>query len=195
MKQLLRQIEECFDGIKAGRIEIYNEFSLQHELGFFLRNSLGSRYKVHFEKPITEYGLKRGDYTKKEIDISLFNSTNNDREVAIELKFPRQGQYPEQMYSSICDIVFLEELVNYGGFRFGIFVMVADDELFFRTEESEKIYKYFRSNVPIQGRIYKPTGTPKSHVNVLGSYAVKWKSITKNMKYFTVPIFRGLTTA
>ena len=34
-----------FDSIKSNNIEIYNEFSLQHELGIFLRNKI-SDFKI-----------------------------------------------------------------------------------------------------------------------------------------------------
>jgi hypothetical protein len=32
-----------------GIVEIYNEFSLQYELGIYLREKLGSKYKIQFE--------------------------------------------------------------------------------------------------------------------------------------------------
>ena len=40
-KHNIREILEEFIGLlKSGKIEVYNEFSFQHELGYFLRNQL-----------------------------------------------------------------------------------------------------------------------------------------------------------
>ncbi|MCE7913083.1 MAG: hypothetical protein DYH15_00080 [Nitrosomonas sp. PRO4] len=36
--RMKQHIETFFDQVRSGEIEIYNEFSLQHELGIFLRN-------------------------------------------------------------------------------------------------------------------------------------------------------------
>jgi len=38
-KFILREkLEEFIGLLKSGEIEVYNEFSFQHELGYFLRN-------------------------------------------------------------------------------------------------------------------------------------------------------------
>ena len=40
-KYIIREkLEEFIDLLKSGKIEVYNEFSFQHELGYFLRNQL-----------------------------------------------------------------------------------------------------------------------------------------------------------
>ena len=97
------------DNVRLGKIEIYNEFSLQHELGIFLRNRL-SRYKIQFERNVSYFGFNKNDYVKREIDISVCNPDKNLLYAAIELKYPRNGQYPEQMYSFCKDISFVEQL-------------------------------------------------------------------------------------
>ena len=55
---------------------VYNEFSLQHELGFFLRRRLkGEGYKVEFERNVSFFGIINGNgnkLTKHEIDISIY---------------------------------------------------------------------------------------------------------------------------
>jgi hypothetical protein len=66
---------------------------------------------------------------KKEIDISVLPLDSSER-VAIELKFPRNGQYPEQMFKCCQDIRFLEQLVD-AGLAAGMFVMVVSDPLFY----------------------------------------------------------------
>ncbi len=70
-------------------IEIYNEFSLQHELGIFLRERL-TGYKVQFERNTRFFGIS--GTVKHEIDIVIYNS---NEKYAIELKFPVNSQYPE----------------------------------------------------------------------------------------------------
>ena len=39
------------------KIEVYNEFSLQHELGIFLRNKL-TNYKIQFERNTKFFDIK-----------------------------------------------------------------------------------------------------------------------------------------
>ena len=78
---------------KENNIEIYNEFSLQHELGIFLRNNL-PEYKVQFERNVS-YFFRNADTKKKEMDIVIFKSDMSER-YAIELKYPKNGQNPEQ---------------------------------------------------------------------------------------------------
>jgi hypothetical protein len=107
-------IDEFFRQVADGNIEIYNEFSLQHELGFFLRAStVPVQYKVQFERPVTFFGLSRSAFAKSEIDILLFTHDRTEQ-VAIEVKFPRNGQHPEQMFKFCQDIAFLEQLISAG---------------------------------------------------------------------------------
>ena len=97
-------ISDFMKHIIAGEIEVYNEFSLQHELGIFLRDRL-TDYKVQFERNTTFFGIS--GTVKHEIDIAIFN--DNER-YAIELKYPLNGQYPEQMFSFVQGPVVRTEL-------------------------------------------------------------------------------------
>ena len=94
-------IEQFFDVVESSGIEIYNEFSLQYELGIFLRNKLPG-YKIQFERNVSFF-TNDTDTIKKEIDISIFNEDKTEM-YAIELKHPLNGQHPEQMYSFVKDI-------------------------------------------------------------------------------------------
>jgi hypothetical protein len=167
-------VDEFFVCIGRGEVEIYNEFSLQHEIGIHLRNALGSRCKVQFERPTTYFDIP-GMAEKREIDIALFSE---DRSIlaAVELKFPRNGQYPEQMFSACVDLAFLEDLVR-SGFGFGLFVIAADDALFFRGAADRMPYSAFRAGSPLTGEICKPTGKKDRVVRLAGEYAVRWRSI------------------
>ena len=56
--------------VERNQVEVYNEFSLQHELGVFLRNRLDA-YKVQFERNTKFFGIS--NTIKHEIDIVVFN--------------------------------------------------------------------------------------------------------------------------
>ena len=58
MTQLTELIAGFFRLVASGTVEIYNEFSLQHELGIHLRSSISSTYKVQFERPVGFFRLQ-----------------------------------------------------------------------------------------------------------------------------------------
>jgi hypothetical protein len=91
-------------------LDVYNEFSLQHELGVFLRGKLEQR-NVQFERNVSFF-FSGSTFVKKEIDIAIFSPDKSILDCAIELKFPRNGQYPEQMFSFCRDILFAEQLLT-----------------------------------------------------------------------------------
>ena len=169
---------------KEHDIEIYNEFSLQHELGIYLRNELPD-YKVQFERNIS-YFYSNTKTIKKEIDIVIFSKDLKDK-YSIELKFPRNGQYPEQMFSFIKDIKFMEELKEIGFNK--TFVMTVVDDHNFYSGKSNKgdIYNYFRGNETIHGTIYKPTGSKKENIEIKGSYNINWDDVD-DYKYYIIEI-------
>ena len=73
-------LEEFIKEIQSGNIEIYNEFSLQHELGIYLRKALPA-YKVEFERNVKFFNIS--NTVKKEIDIVVYD---DNVKFAIELK-------------------------------------------------------------------------------------------------------------
>lgn len=83
---------------------------MQLELGIFLRTR-GERsgYTIQFERNVPLFSIT--GTIKHEIDVVIFNLDKTEK-FAIELKFPKNDQYPEQMYSFIKDIVFMEQLKN-----------------------------------------------------------------------------------
>lgn len=166
-------------------IEIYNEFSLQHELGLFLRERLKG-YKVQFERNIFYFfGNQKIQTIKKEIDIAIFNEDETEK-YAIELKNPRNGQVPETMFQCIKDIKFMEELKELG-FNSTICVTFVSDKIFYnKGSKDDGIYSYFREGKVIQGKIEKPTGKEKFKAQEIPSitlnrtYKINWKEIRKN---------------
>jgi len=196
-------IEEFFQVyLDEKKIEIYNEFSLQHELGCFLRNHPKfENEKIQFERNVSyeDFNFQKKDFEKfekKEIDISIFNRDKHVLSTVIELKFPKNGQYPESMFSFCKDIVFLEQLVKVG-FNRGYFIAVADDHLFYEGGKSTKpIYQFFRTidiegpKIPITGKIEKPTGKKNHTLHIKGSYTAKWNQIKRRegLKYCIIEI-------
>jgi len=153
---------------------IYNEFSLQHELGVFLRETLQDEgYKVKFEKSAGE-GL-----VKKEMDLSIVDGSGKYK-FAIELKFPINGAFPEQMRHFVEDIKFMEQvkpllgctktyclcLVNDGRMGEGFHVP---------KRKNDGIYQYFRGDnlKHIHGSIPDAYGS----FVIKGEYQVKWTQV------------------
>lgn len=158
-------IADFIEEIKNGNVELYNEFSFQHELGIYLRNKLPQDYKVQFERNVNFFRIEKGQTKtiKKEIDIVIFNSDKSEK-YAIELKYPRNGQHPEQMYAFIKDILFMEQLQQRYGFKQTFAITLVDDKLFVSGKKITDIYQYFRkgeNNEKITGEIKKPTGKKK----------------------------------
>lgn len=167
---------------------MYNEISLQHELGIFLRGAF-SGWRVQFERNVRHFFSNRSRFLKREIDIVGFANSGHGLGFAIELKYPRNGQYPEQMYSFCKDIAFLEELVE-AGFSCAAFLAFAEDQRFYRGA-TDGIYGYFRGSRPIHGKIEKPTGSQGGHVEVKGTYVVEWIPITEALRYVIVEVQNG----
>ena len=189
MWNIEQHLADFFSQIAQGRIEVYNEFSLQHELGCYLRSAIAGDVAIQFERPASFFGIK-DKLTKKEVDIALF-LPDRSHKVAIELKYPKNGQHPEQMFKACQDFAFLEQLCS-EGFDSGYFVMVADDPLFYASGGIEGIYKHFRAGIPICGFIQKPTGAKDETVTLFGSHVVKWNDVLGNRKYVTVRVQRTI---
>jgi hypothetical protein len=185
---LKSHIISFFSEVASGEIEIYNEFSFQHELGIHLRSRLPD-FKVEFERNVTHFGFKKSDFIKKEIDISIIGRDSKKLEGVIELKYPRNGQVPETMFSFCKDISFLEQLQS-AGFHEGLFVALADDPLFY-SGQCRGIYDLFRGEGKIHGMIQKPTGKKDSSVNVNGCYNSHWCSVSQSTKYCLIETKTG----
>ena len=169
--------------IEDNQIEIYNEFSLQHELGIFLRENLNN-YSIQFERNARFFGIN--NTIKHEIDIVVFN---DKEKFAIELKYPRNRQYPEQMFLFIKDIKFMEEL-KIMGFDKTYCLTLVDDKNFYSDSKSKTdniIYSYFRNGNIVHGIIRKPTGSKDKAINIEGNYLIKWQKC-RDKKFYIVTI-------
>jgi hypothetical protein len=184
--ELRGYIEEFAKAVGSGDVEVYNEFSLQHELGVFLRHHLPA-HKIQFERNVSYFDMNKSMLEKKEIDLVVSQRDPAAHLSAIELKYPRNGQVPESMFSFCKDIAFLEQLVA-AGFKSAYFLAFADHAHFYSGNGSG-IYGHFREGLPITGTINKPTGKNKDqYVTIKGSYVAQWLPVSSNTKFCLVRV-------
>lgn len=176
-------VQELVTKVAGGEIEIYNEFSVQHELGIILRRQ-HSESTVEFERNVSHFGFEKRAFEKREIDIVVYSKQTGALETAVELKFPRNGQHPEQMFSFCKDVVFVEQL-KAAGFATAYVVIFAEDPLFYQGNRGE-IYDYFRGYRPLSGTVTKPTGKRDTSLTVRGSYPIEWSGVRGSMKYTVI---------
>lgn len=182
---LSKLINEFIESLKEE--QIYNEFSLQHELGFFLKHKLNNTYKVEFERNISYFNLDRNtNFVKKYIDIVIYNEKEK---YAIELKFPRNGQYPRQMQSFIKDIRFTEQLKE-SGFTQTYCLTIVDDKNYYTERHRQnnnihQIYNYFRKD---NFDISIPKNNDYMELNK--EYTTRWSDVINipNTKYYIIEI-------
>lgn len=173
-------LEKFMGLVESGEVEVYNEFSLQHELGIFLRANL-TGYKVQFERNTKFFGIQ--GTVKHEIDIVIYNDSER---YAIELKYPLNGQYPEQMFSFVKDIRFMEEMKE-AGFIATYCLTLVEDKNFYSGQKQDGIYSFFRGVEPVYGVICKPTGKRDEQITVNGKYDICWNNCGDN-KYYIVEL-------
>lgn len=177
---ILQFLQAFIKEIQRGKVEVYNEFSLQHELGIYLRNVLPD-YKVQFERNAKFFNIL--NTIKSEIDIVVYN---DNEKFAIELKFPRNGQHPEQMYSFVKDICFMEELKQ-NGFNNTYCLTLVDDKNFYCGKKIDGIYSFFRAGKIIGGTIKKPTGKEVQSISLSNEYQISWEPCN-DMRYYILEI-------
>lgn len=154
----------------VNRKNIYNEISLQHELGIALREELNKRYKnylVQFERNITSFDewsdlskqYKKDEIKdilkKSEIDIVIVNMNNSKEKYAIELKYHKEddGRIPNTMYDCVKDMYFTNALVNELDFCYSVCLTISEDELFYSNDKKvtgrRKLqnYMYFEKDI------------------------------------------------
>lgn len=188
MKKIDKLIQEFINSINSIEDDIYNEFSLQHELGIFLREKL-KEYKVQFERNVSFFeDCKENKFIKKEIDIVIYKPDFSEK-YAIELKYPKNGQYPETMFSFVKDISFMEQVKENLKFTNTFVLTLVNDKNFYEGSYPSEIYKYFRGcTKTINGEIQKPTGKKDESIIINGSYKIEWKKNLSSFVYFTVSL-------
>ncbi len=193
IQEIKKHIEKFLKYANDNKIELYNEVSLQHELGIYLRNELKrEKYAVQFERNISFFGYDEKSlpsknneqgWIKKEIDIVIFNDKES---FAIELKFPRKRAYPRRMFQFVEDIRFLEQLkeaskkeMSEPKFKGGCTFVLVDDKNFCTGSEgkSSGIYEYFRNpQKVINGKIENPIkGETPEYICIDENYKIDWR--------------------
>lgn len=174
--------------------DVYNEFSLQFELGVHLRKALeenGAHSKVLFEKNINALwpGSGHRGFVKKEIDLLVKSKGSLD--CAIELKYPRNGRYPDEMFDFITDIRFLEQLKD-SGVREVYAVTLVDDPAFNdrdgRSRRKDGIYAPFRTGSVLEGTIPYPTANDDRTISLDGCYTIDWQETGDGRWYYVVGV-------
>lgn len=164
---------------------IYNEFSLQHELGIYLRGKLPKEYLVQFEKNVKKFTdsetVKETRFEKKEIDIVIVNTKDENECYAIELKYPVNGEYPVQMFKFVEDIRFMEQVKSLPCFKDTfVFCLVEQDGFYVPKNKTEGIYQYFRGENPscLKGTIENPVkNMEKKNFKLENEYSIKWEKV------------------
>ena len=192
-KETENAVEDCF------KCKIYNEFSLQHELGLYLRNNLENS-TILFEKNVKSFEGGKGfnNWEKHEIDIVIIDNSTM-KKYAIELKFPLNGQYPEQMFQFIKDISFMEQVKKEIKFEQTYCLTLVNDEGFYSANgnrKSDGIYKYFRQKqneklpVSIKEPIKHRNQTKEKEITINYQKPIEWKKINNNdaLRYYLLTI-------
>ncbi|MFA5527575.1 MAG: hypothetical protein WC996_03090, partial [Peptostreptococcales bacterium] len=155
-------------------------------------SKLPPSYKIQLERNITCFNKKinKTNFEKKEIDLVIFTEDKGlfKNKLAIELKYPINGQYPEQMFSFAKDLKFLEQLTK-EGYKENLFIVFADDPNFWGSEGKKgSIYYWFRKKKEFITRIKKPTGKKDKVICLKQNYKIDWKLIKNNLKYFVIKV-------
>lgn len=190
---------EMFVRTKINNDNIYNEFSLQHELGFYLREELKS-FKVEFERNVKFFSDNQDEnflkkFVKKEMDIVAYKeNTKNLETYAIELKYPTNGAYPRRMFQFVEDIKFMEQVKDELGFtKTYCLTLISDSQkgIPFRycsRKNEGEIYHYFRNNKEIHGKITNPLNISEVH-DIKRKFSIEWQRINHtNFWYYLLEI-------
>lgn len=171
---------------------IYNERSLQLELGCYLRRE---KFKVQFERPFHVESPKGSTKRPKTyLDLLVVGKTGN---TAIELKVPLNQRQPETLYDYCADLEFVEALMRSGACEFGACLLVTDDPTFWQDSgRGSDIHNYFRRKGEVlTGTISKPTGERDSCVVLTGNYSpsTEWRDLPntrlmKNARYLLTEV-------
>ena len=165
--------------------ELCSEASLQHNLALALRDHFT---KVELEQNISCYGLDKSKFIKSEIDIV---ASDNTHRYAIELKYPRNGAVPEQMFAFLKDIKLCEQLTDTSAFDACFSILITNDSLFCRGRKHDGIYSRFRANAPLMGPVSFPTDNRRKQdpFTLKSKDSLNWKCIpSSDFRYLLVVV-------
>ena len=197
---MLKLLKNFWNYVQSKNIAIYNEFSLQHELGIYLREKKPG-YRVEFERNIKYFGINKScGKLKSEIDIVIYNA---NEKYAFELKYPRHGQHTKRTYQFLTDISFMEYVKEKGEFRNTYVMTVIDNDAngqryrIGNKRGANGRYQYFRSlkgnkaYSPIVPGKYYYSSNSSEYVEINGNYDnITWETtgINEPMFYYILKI-------
>ena len=184
-------------------LENFNEKSLQHNLGQYIKERLGKDYCIQYERNIEYFkripGVKC--LSKKEVDITildrndlLHNKRNAMPLYVIEIKYlkaysqnfsERTAYSPQSLYECLYDIQFIEDCKIRG--IDGISLILCDDDKI-HSANIGKVRKYktiasiFRSGGHIDSEIAEQINEDDNNnkykkIRVFNKYLLKWNPI------------------
>jgi hypothetical protein len=182
----LSDLDDFFGLIKSGEIDIYNEASVQFELGWFLRLKYPTA-NISLERNVAYLGVDKSDFVKSEMDL-FFNQAGEDLSSVVELKAPlNQSQVrPITVFEWIKDVKFLEQVTELGIRCFSIFV--TDHKGYFNNgRKTGRLLTDFRSE-KIQGSYHRYHKLSESNDIIVldGSYTFDWKPLNNGLFYFVI---------
>ena len=174
-------INEAVKNINYNDVNL--EIAWQIELIIWLRQKLGTDYRVLPEMPLAQKDIK------KEIDIVIENITTHQKS-AIELKMPLKSAYPRRMSQAIIDIAFLENLKKSHSYSKCFFIMMTNNSGFWSGREQDNLYQYFRKQENLTGKIqFSEFFTEvQKEIQLDGIYKIEWQDILENWKYFILEV-------
>ena len=172
--RFMEEIESFLNAPPPEAGPVYNERSLQLEIGCYLRRK---GYQVQFERTFKAERPSGSSKTPK-TNLDLFIASQG--EVAgIELKVPLNKRHPETLFDYCADLEFVEALMRAGQVQFGLCLMVTNDRVFWEDSgRGSTIHNFFRREGEVlSGKILKPTGARDTCVVLTGRYtpARHWK--------------------
>lgn len=165
-------------------IELYNEFSVYHEIGNHLQRLFTADYRINYMRPPEFFGI-RESLVKSGIDIAIFDEEMG-RYHAIEVVFIKDEPHLEKMFEICTGIRFMEELVE-NGWRESYVLLIADlpEE---RHPDGAYPHPLFRGETVIEGAIQSPDEQHPTILDIQGTYTIEWNALDDGFHYAVVVI-------
>lgn len=164
---LEKQLRKFLGKPQSDAEKIYNERSLQLEIGFYLRSH---GITVEFERPfLVERPAASSKRPKSYLDIL---AVKDGVRTAIELKVPMNGRHPETLYDFCADLEFTEALARERVVEEAFCILLTNDAAFWKDSgRGSAIHDAFRvEGAVLHGGIQKPTGGRDTQVVLTGKY-------------------------
>lgn len=171
-------LESFMNKVGSNFFEVYNEATMQYELGLYLRKELPEEYNVQFEKNVMFLGADNSQCIKKDVDILVY--TENLKEIyAIQVKCPTSDDILQKLYSILKDVKFLEQLRNCGITK-GYSLNLISEKDYYINFPSKDIKQIFSKEKMIHGDI--------NNISIEGEYIINWVNLNPNLKYFYIEV-------